>query len=164
MYVYILIILLNRKVNYSQTIHLQLHAPGPSLQLSWGKNCLARGSLLAWWKQWSLISKAGPLTLWKLLECLYSSATFNNNILDKLTFSVWYNRFEFWSLIQPQLQKAWSASHITLILILWLCFRGLINDGLYAEAFSRSRWSSSTWGPRKIKQVTASNFFFFFSC
>ncbi|KAK6229926.1 hypothetical protein SCA6_018877 [Theobroma cacao] len=31
--------------------------------------------------------------------------------------------------------------------------RGLINDGLYAEAFSRSRWSSSTWGPRRIKQA-----------
>ncbi|MBA0596999.1 hypothetical protein Gorai_013797, partial [Gossypium raimondii] len=29
--------------------------------------------------------------------------------------------------------------------------RGLINDSLYAEAFSRSRWSSSTWGPRRIK-------------
>ncbi|CAN4103882.1 unnamed protein product [Withania somnifera] len=31
--------------------------------------------------------------------------------------------------------------------------RGLINDGLYAEMFSRSRWSSSTWGPRRIKQA-----------
>ncbi|XP_038897536.1 uncharacterized protein LOC120085566 isoform X2 [Benincasa hispida] len=31
--------------------------------------------------------------------------------------------------------------------------RGLINDGLYAEAFSRSRWSSFSWGPRKIKQA-----------
>ncbi|XP_023535545.1 uncharacterized protein LOC111796953 isoform X2 [Cucurbita pepo subsp. pepo] len=31
--------------------------------------------------------------------------------------------------------------------------RGLINDGLYAEGFSHSRWSSSSWGPRKIKQV-----------
>ncbi|KAJ0044420.1 hypothetical protein Pint_03725 [Pistacia integerrima] len=31
--------------------------------------------------------------------------------------------------------------------------RGLINDGLYAEAFSRSRWSTSTWGPRRIKQA-----------
>lgn len=31
--------------------------------------------------------------------------------------------------------------------------RGLINDGLYAEAFCRSRWSSSSWGPRKIKQA-----------
>ncbi|GMJ16004.1 hypothetical protein HRI_005269600 [Hibiscus trionum] len=31
--------------------------------------------------------------------------------------------------------------------------RGLINDSLYAEAFSRSRWSSSTWGPRRIKQA-----------
>ncbi|KAJ4833419.1 hypothetical protein Tsubulata_016411 [Turnera subulata] len=30
--------------------------------------------------------------------------------------------------------------------------RGLINDGLYAETFSRSRWSSSSWGPRRIKQ------------
>lgn len=31
--------------------------------------------------------------------------------------------------------------------------RGLINDSLYAESFSRSRWSSSTWGPRRIKQA-----------
>ncbi|KAK4341942.1 hypothetical protein RND71_037758 [Anisodus tanguticus] len=31
--------------------------------------------------------------------------------------------------------------------------RGLINDGLYAEMFSRSRWSSSSWGPRRIKQA-----------
>ncbi|XP_076882584.1 uncharacterized protein LOC143531087 isoform X2 [Bidens hawaiensis] len=31
--------------------------------------------------------------------------------------------------------------------------RGLINDLLYAEAFSRSRWSSSSWGPRRIKQA-----------
>ncbi|OVA19731.1 Regulatory protein RecX [Macleaya cordata] len=31
--------------------------------------------------------------------------------------------------------------------------RGLIDDYLYAETFSRSRWSSSTWGPRRIKQA-----------
>ncbi|XP_057983067.1 uncharacterized protein LOC131167970 [Malania oleifera] len=31
--------------------------------------------------------------------------------------------------------------------------RGLINDGLYAETYSRSRWSSSSWGPRRIKQA-----------
>nr|XP_027061732.1 uncharacterized protein LOC113688194 isoform X6 [Coffea arabica] len=31
--------------------------------------------------------------------------------------------------------------------------RGFINDGLYAETFSRSRWSSSTWGPRRLKKV-----------
>ncbi|OMO83792.1 Regulatory protein RecX [Corchorus capsularis] len=31
--------------------------------------------------------------------------------------------------------------------------RGFINDGLYAEAFSRSKWSSSAWGPRRIKQA-----------
>ncbi|KAL0560834.1 hypothetical protein IC582_001248 [Cucumis melo] len=31
--------------------------------------------------------------------------------------------------------------------------RGLINEELYAEAFSHSRWSSSSWGPRKIKQA-----------
>ncbi|KAK2979715.1 hypothetical protein RJ640_004904 [Escallonia rubra] len=30
--------------------------------------------------------------------------------------------------------------------------RGLINDCLYAETYSRSRWSSSSWGPRRIKQ------------
>ncbi|XP_034218147.1 regulatory protein RecX isoform X2 [Prunus dulcis] len=34
-----------------------------------------------------------------------------------------------------------------------LATRGLINDSLYAEAFSRSRWSSSSWGPRRIKQA-----------
>ncbi|KAI3754077.1 hypothetical protein L2E82_26201 [Cichorium intybus] len=33
--------------------------------------------------------------------------------------------------------------------------RGFINDLLYAEAFSRSRWSSSSWGPRRIKQALA---------
>ncbi|PWA70965.1 Regulatory protein RecX [Artemisia annua] len=31
--------------------------------------------------------------------------------------------------------------------------RGFINDYLYAESFSRSRWSSSSWGPRRIKQA-----------
>ncbi|KAL6975144.1 hypothetical protein U1Q18_023939 [Sarracenia purpurea var. burkii] len=31
--------------------------------------------------------------------------------------------------------------------------RGLINDCLYAETFSQSRWSSSSWGPRRIKQA-----------
>ncbi|XP_019701334.1 uncharacterized protein [Elaeis guineensis] len=31
--------------------------------------------------------------------------------------------------------------------------RGLLNDGLYAESFSQSRWFSSTWGPRRIKQA-----------
>ncbi|KAF5479104.1 hypothetical protein F2P56_005607 [Juglans regia] len=29
--------------------------------------------------------------------------------------------------------------------------RGFINDSLYAETFSRSRWSMSSWGPRRIK-------------
>jgi hypothetical protein len=32
--------------------------------------------------------------------------------------------------------------------------RGLLNDGFYAESFSRSRWMSSTWGPRRIKQAS----------
>ncbi|KAL7130745.1 hypothetical protein ABFS83_13G154600 [Erythranthe nasuta] len=31
--------------------------------------------------------------------------------------------------------------------------RGLINDCLYAESYSRSRWSSSSWGPRRIRQA-----------
>ncbi|WOL19202.1 hypothetical protein Cni_G27998 [Canna indica] len=31
--------------------------------------------------------------------------------------------------------------------------RGLLNDGLYAESFSRSRWLTSTWGPRRIKMA-----------
>ncbi|KAM7278197.1 hypothetical protein ACFE04_005331 [Oxalis oulophora] len=31
--------------------------------------------------------------------------------------------------------------------------RGLVNDSLYAECYSRSRWSSSTWGPGRIKNA-----------
>eukprot|EP00268_Persea_americana_P016166 TRINITY_DN17659_c0_g1_i3.p1 TRINITY_DN17659_c0_g1~~TRINITY_DN17659_c0_g1_i3.p1 ORF type:complete len:318 (+),score=65.38 TRINITY_DN17659_c0_g1_i3:165-1118(+) len=31
--------------------------------------------------------------------------------------------------------------------------RGLLNDYLYAETFSRSRWFSLSWGPRRIKQA-----------
>ncbi|XP_021745062.1 uncharacterized protein LOC110711005 isoform X2 [Chenopodium quinoa] len=31
--------------------------------------------------------------------------------------------------------------------------RGLINDSLYAEIFSNTRWKSSSWGPRRIKQA-----------
>ncbi|KAF9594984.1 hypothetical protein IFM89_035757 [Coptis chinensis] len=31
--------------------------------------------------------------------------------------------------------------------------KGLVNDGLYAEIYSQSRWSSSTWGPKRIKQA-----------
>ncbi|XP_021906086.1 uncharacterized protein LOC110820800 isoform X2 [Carica papaya] len=31
--------------------------------------------------------------------------------------------------------------------------RGLINDSLYAESFSQSRWSSASWGPMRIKQA-----------
>ncbi|XP_073525607.1 regulatory protein RecX-like [Phyllobates terribilis] len=31
--------------------------------------------------------------------------------------------------------------------------RGMLNDSLYAEAYSRSRWTSSYWGPRRIKQA-----------
>ncbi|KAL0353474.1 UNVERIFIED_CONTAM: Kinesin-like protein KIN-14F [Sesamum angustifolium] len=30
---------------------------------------------------------------------------------------------------------------------------GLINDCLYAETYSRSRWSSSSWGPRRIRKA-----------
>ncbi|KAJ8747076.1 hypothetical protein K2173_014483 [Erythroxylum novogranatense] len=31
--------------------------------------------------------------------------------------------------------------------------RGLINDSWYAEIFCRSRWSSRSWGPKRIKQA-----------
>ncbi|KAF5207024.1 regulatory protein RecX family protein [Thalictrum thalictroides] len=31
--------------------------------------------------------------------------------------------------------------------------KGFVNDYLYAETFSQSRWSSSTWGPGRIKQA-----------
>ncbi|CAN1848028.1 Regulatory protein RecX [Linum perenne] len=31
--------------------------------------------------------------------------------------------------------------------------RGYVNDSLYAESFARSRWSSLSWGPMRIKQA-----------
>ncbi|KAM0936530.1 putative regulatory protein RecX [Dioscorea sansibarensis] len=31
--------------------------------------------------------------------------------------------------------------------------KGLLNDDLYAESFSRSRWLTANWGPRRIKQA-----------
>ncbi|KAH7684194.1 Regulatory protein RecX protein [Dioscorea alata] len=34
-----------------------------------------------------------------------------------------------------------------------LAGRGLLNDDLYAESFSRSRWLTANWGPRRIKQA-----------
>uniref|UniRef100_A0A1D1XK37 Regulatory protein RecX n=1 Tax=Anthurium amnicola TaxID=1678845 RepID=A0A1D1XK37_9ARAE len=34
-----------------------------------------------------------------------------------------------------------------------LATRGLLNDGLFAESFSQSRWISSSWGPRRIKKA-----------
>ena len=48
---------------------------------------------------------------------------------------------------------------------LFFVCRGLINDQLYAETFSQSRWTSSSWGPRRIKHVSflfLDNFFPFF--
>lgn len=39
------------------------------------------------------------------------------------------------------------------VLVFSFCSRGLVNDGLYAETYSQSRWSSSSWGPRRIKKV-----------
>ncbi|KAK1311116.1 hypothetical protein QJS10_CPA08g01853 [Acorus calamus] len=34
-----------------------------------------------------------------------------------------------------------------------LAARGMLNDGLYAEIFSQSRWLSRSWGPKRIKQA-----------
>lgn len=45
-----------------------------------------------------------------------------------------------------------STTHLQPLILVFYC-RGLINDCLYAETYSRSRWSSSSWGPRRIRQV-----------
>lgn len=55
-----------------------------------------------------------------------------------------------------ELRKKLSAKfplNIVQAVIHDLKVRGLINDGLYAETFSQSRWTSSSWGPRRIKQA-----------
>lgn len=44
-------------------------------------------------------------------------------------------------------------SHVIEAVITDFQSRGLINDSLYAESYSRSRWSSASWGPRRIKQA-----------
>ncbi|KAK4275274.1 hypothetical protein QN277_018388 [Acacia crassicarpa] len=50
------------------------------------------------------------------------------------------------------LGKRFSSDAVEAVINKFLS-KGLINDKLYAESFSRSRWSSSTWGPRRIKQA-----------
>ncbi|KAL9224901.1 hypothetical protein vseg_000882 [Gypsophila vaccaria] len=56
-----------------------------------------------------------------------------------------------------ELRKKLSAKHFPLSIVEAVLRdfqnRGLINDGLYAETFSHSRWRSSSWGPRRIKQA-----------
>lgn len=37
--------------------------------------------------------------------------------------------------------------------ITYIKSRGMLNDELYAESFSRSKWLSLSWGPRRIKQA-----------
>ncbi|XP_015880799.3 uncharacterized protein LOC107416775 isoform X2 [Ziziphus jujuba] len=54
---------------------------------------------------------------------------------------------------QDVLQSVKSKHDAENLAIKLLATRGLINDGLYAEAFCRSRWSSSSWGPKRIKQA-----------
>lgn len=56
-----------------------------------------------------------------------------------------------------ELRKKLLGKHFPLVIvddvIMDFQKRGLINDSLYAETYSRSRWSTSTWGPRRIKKV-----------
>ncbi|XAR67333.1 hypothetical protein NMG60_11002043 [Bertholletia excelsa] len=67
--------------------------------------------------------------------------------------------------IQRSIEKAFTAVerrkklqakrfpiHVINAVIIDFQSRGLINDCLYAETFSRLRWSSSSWGPWRIKQ------------
>ncbi|WCJ43544.1 regulatory protein RecX family protein [Euphorbia peplus] len=54
--------------------------------------------------------------------------------------------------LTKKLQAKKVPSNIVGALITDFQNRGLINDSLYAETYSESRWSSSTWGPKRIKQ------------
>ncbi|XAR67336.1 hypothetical protein NMG60_11002048 [Bertholletia excelsa] len=55
--------------------------------------------------------------------------------------------------LRKKLQAKRFPIHVINAVIIDFQSRGLINDCLYAETFSRSRWSSSSWGPRRIKQA-----------
>lgn len=55
--------------------------------------------------------------------------------------------------LQKKLRAKKFPSSIVESVITDIKCRGLLNDGFYAESFSRSRWLSSTWGPRRIKQA-----------
>ncbi|KAK9734973.1 hypothetical protein RND81_04G174800 [Saponaria officinalis] len=61
------------------------------------------------------------------------------------------------SITVVELRKKLTAKHFPLNIVEAVLRdfqnRGLINDGLYAETFSHSRWKSSSWGPRRIKQA-----------
>ncbi|KAG9448514.1 hypothetical protein H6P81_008479 [Aristolochia fimbriata] len=56
-----------------------------------------------------------------------------------------------------ELQKKLCAKKFPIaiveVVIAELQERGLLNDYTYAESFSRSRWQSLSWGPRRIKQA-----------
>ncbi|XP_073157458.1 uncharacterized protein [Henckelia pumila] len=54
--------------------------------------------------------------------------------------------------LKKKLQRKRFPLEVIDALIMDFQHRGLINDCLYAETFARSRWSSLSWGPRRIKQ------------
>ncbi|KAK8916958.1 hypothetical protein KSP39_PZI023084 [Platanthera zijinensis] len=57
----------------------------------------------------------------------------------------------------PELQKKLRGKkcpfHIVESIIVDFKARGILNDSVYAESFTRSRWLSSAWGPRRIKHA-----------
>ncbi|CAI0540881.1 unnamed protein product [Linum tenue] len=61
------------------------------------------------------------------------------------------------SLTALELKKKLEAKKIPAVIVnpvvASLQQRGYVNDGLYAESFARSRWSSLSWGPMRIKQA-----------
>ncbi|CAN0857891.1 Regulatory protein RecX [Linum grandiflorum] len=54
--------------------------------------------------------------------------------------------------LKKKLQNKKFPDDIVDSLVASLQHRGYVNDSLYAESFARSRWSSLSWGPMRIKQ------------
>ncbi|KAJ0988195.1 hypothetical protein J5N97_006551 [Dioscorea zingiberensis] len=55
--------------------------------------------------------------------------------------------------LQKKLRSKRYPLHIIESVIADVKCKGLLNDDLYAESFSRSRWLTANWGPRRIKQA-----------
>ncbi|KAL3643247.1 hypothetical protein CASFOL_014062 [Castilleja foliolosa] len=85
--------------------------------------------------------------------CSGTQSSHDRKVVEKLAIELLASRAFTALELKKKLQAKKFALEIVDEVITDFQSRGLINDCLYAETYSRSRWSSSSWGPRRIKQA-----------